>query len=405
MSHTKQNLSRCAVCKIDLKGKFVFIDDQIEQLLGDSKIKLFGKPLHDFLDSNSATILDSILNIRNNYETFYNATTLTFINKTNQAVSLKVVTTLNFIAGNPVNFQLIIDTESMSELSTPTYTVNEKETLDLIAKLDVEMLSDTNILVQYFHTLSKAESTSMYFANENKLDMVATSEPLNEEELVASTLVDTNSIHFDYAQSGAIYSFLNEKDVRTAIEKYKEAPNEFLMPLIISDGIRCMIRMNYPEDYDISELEKVFRQLLIASSIVEKVLSLQSEFSEDQDSVDLKFTIGFLESIKIPAFLTNSDGDIVGYNPVMRQFFSEKLLSGSYYKLFKSISSHNRKSILDSISDYVNSPFDDSQPTDKQFCVSLTKSVLKDMTVLKIGDKESDRSACFVFSPKPIRLK
>ncbi len=402
MSHTKQKLSRCAVCKIDLKGKFVFIDGQTEQLLGDSKVKLFGKSLHDFIDDNSSIILDDILNVRNNYETFYDATTLTFVSKANQSISLKVVTTLNFIAGNPVNFQLIIDTDESILPSAPVATVNEKETLELIANLDADTLSDTNILIKYFHTLSHAESTTMYFANENTLDMVATSESLSEEEKVSKTLAETSAIHFDYAESGEIYSFLNEKDVSKAIEKYKKAPNEFLMPLIISDGIRCMMRMKYQEDYDIAELEKVFRQLLLASSIVEKVLSLQSDLSDAQDSVDLKFTIGFLESIKIPAFLTNYDGDIVGYNPVMRDFFSEKLLSGSYYNLFKSISKHNRKSILDSISDYVNSPFGQSLPTEKQFSVSLTKSILKNMTILKIGDKESDRSACFVFAPKLI---
>lgn len=396
----KPELTRCAVCKIDLKGKFVFIDEQIEQLLGESKENLFGKPLHDFLDDNSVALLDSILNVRNNYETFYDTTTLNFINKENNLFCLKVVVTLNFIAGNPVNFQLIIDLENVPTQSIQSNSVNEKEMLDIISELDSETLSDTNILIKFFHQLSKADSTAMYFVNENQLDLVATSEGSDVEDIIEKTLTETSQIHFDYAESGKIYSFLDDNDVSSAIEKYKEAPNEFLMPLIISDGVICLMRMNYSSDSKIMQLEKIFRQLLIASSVVEKMLSFQEDISEIADSVDIKFTIGFLESINIPAFLTNQDGDIVGYNPSMKRYFSEELLNGSYYNLFMSLVVYNRKSLINSISDYINSPFESSQATEKHFNLSLNKSVLKKMTILKIGDKETDRSACFVFVPK-----
>ncbi len=400
MPHTKQGLSRCAVCKIDLKGKFVFIDEQIEQLLKESKENLFGKPLHDFLDENSAALLDTILNVRNNYETFYDTTTLNFINKENQLFCLKVVTTLNFIAGNPVNFQLIIDCENSISQPIQSYSVDEKEMLDIVSTLDAETLSDTHLLIKFFHNLSKADSSAMYFVNENQLELVTTSETSDLENIIERTLTETSQIHFDYAESGNVYSFLNEKDVSTAIETYKKAPNEFLMSLHLANDVSCLLRMNYPIDYKISQLEKIFRQLLLAVSVVEKILSLQNDLTPVEDSVDIKFTIGFLESIKIPAFLTNSEGDIIGYNPSMKLYFSEKQLNGSYFGIFKSLIKYNRKSLIDLIADHVNSPYNPSQPTEKQFNLFLNKSVMKKLTILKIGDKETDRSACFVLVPK-----
>ncbi len=396
MPQTKQVITRCAVCKIDLKGKFVFIDDLVEQLLGYSKENLFGKPLHDFLDKKSAAVLDDILNVRNNYESFYDTTILHFINKNNKSFCLKVVTSLNFIAGNPVNFQLIIDTENITTQTVSRDTIDEKEILDIISSLSTETLSDTNILIKFFHELSNADSTAMYLSNENQLELVATSEGSNIENIIEKTLTETSQIHFDYAESGKRYSFLNDKDVSLAIEKYQKAPNEFLLPLIISDGFRCLMRMNYPSTYNITRLEKIYKKLLLASSVVEKILTLQNEYGSAEDSVDIKFTIGFLESINIPAFLTNPEGDIIGYNPSMREYFSENILNGSYFNLFKSLTKHNKKNLIDSISDYVNSPFDPSQSSDKQFELFLSKTKVKKLTVLKIGDKETDRSACFV---------
>ena len=401
MPQVNQKVTRCAVCKVDLKGKFVFIDDQIEQLLGDSKENLFGKPLHDFLNSESSEILDNILNVRNNYETFFDATSLTFINKQNKSFCLHVIASLNFIAGNPVNFQLIIDIENVQgeSQSITQVPVSEKEMLSYIESVNSDIISDTTPMIQYFHKISQAERTEMYYANENTLDLVATSDESIDADDVEKVLARTEAIHFDYAESGKVYSFLNNNDVSSAIEKYKKAPNEFLIPLKISSDIRCMLRMTYPSEYNTTKLEKTFRQILVATGFLEKMMLLQSENADD-GSVDIKFTIGFLESIKIPVFLTDSEGEIVGYNPSMKKHFSEKQLNGGYFKLLKSLEKDNSVELIDAIADYVNSSYDPDQPTEKEFEISLEKDSKIILTVLKIGDRESDRSACFVFTTK-----
>ena len=39
---TQVETKRCAVGKIDLKGRLVYVDDSLEQLLGDQRENLFG---------------------------------------------------------------------------------------------------------------------------------------------------------------------------------------------------------------------------------------------------------------------------------------------------------------------------------------------------------------------------
>ena len=104
--------TRCAVCKIDLKGRFVYLDEKIESLLGYTKEELFGQSFLDFLDDSSKQLVEKLLAQRNHYETFFDTTRITAFNRSREALAMRAVVSLNFIAGNPVNYQLIIDCES-----------------------------------------------------------------------------------------------------------------------------------------------------------------------------------------------------------------------------------------------------------------------------------------------------
>ena len=58
-SHSEIGFKRCAVCKIDLKGRFVYIDERTEHLLGLTKEDLFGKNIIEFLDEPSQKLSNS----------------------------------------------------------------------------------------------------------------------------------------------------------------------------------------------------------------------------------------------------------------------------------------------------------------------------------------------------------
>ncbi len=42
----------CAVFKIDLRGRFVYIDDETEELLGLTREELFGKSIYEFISND-----------------------------------------------------------------------------------------------------------------------------------------------------------------------------------------------------------------------------------------------------------------------------------------------------------------------------------------------------------------
>ena len=99
----------CAVFKIDFKGRFVYIDDETEELFGLSREELFGKSLYEFISDESHSVLDAVLRRHNRYESFYEAAPLTIRDAAERLRRVMCVITLNFISGNPVNYQFILN--------------------------------------------------------------------------------------------------------------------------------------------------------------------------------------------------------------------------------------------------------------------------------------------------------
>ena len=100
---------RCAVIKIDFNGRFVYIDNLAERFFGLPSENLFGQSIKEYLDENSYTLLLSVLPAQKHYESFYEATRLVFIDARKDRREVDIIMSLNFIAGNPANYQIIIN--------------------------------------------------------------------------------------------------------------------------------------------------------------------------------------------------------------------------------------------------------------------------------------------------------
>ncbi len=98
----------CAVFKIDFRGRLVYIDDETEELFGFGREELFGKSLYEFIAPDSIDSIDEILKRRKRYESFYESLTLVLRLNSGEYRTFESVVTLNFITGNPVNFQFIL---------------------------------------------------------------------------------------------------------------------------------------------------------------------------------------------------------------------------------------------------------------------------------------------------------
>jgi len=153
---------RCAVFKIDLKGRFVYIDDETEELLGFPRDELFGRSIYEFISNDSHQILDRVLARRNRYESFYESLPLRVRAADGELRQFETVISLNFIAGNPVNYQLILVPSRIEKIS---FVPNlEREFLRLIDRADE--LTDFNVVAEHFCRVGGYAEAECYLPDE-----------------------------------------------------------------------------------------------------------------------------------------------------------------------------------------------------------------------------------------------
>ncbi len=141
----KTRASRCAVCKIDRKGRFVFLDAQTEKLLGLTQVELFGRPLTDFLDPDDHDVISQITGRFNHYETFFDATKVTVIDSHGSRIPVVAVCSLNFDAGSPVNIQIILSRDDRLQ-PEPSESHEVPSSFSLASTFSsVDLLGRTNI--------------------------------------------------------------------------------------------------------------------------------------------------------------------------------------------------------------------------------------------------------------------
>ena len=105
---TQIQVKRCAVCKIDRKGRFILADHEAEKLFGLSEVKLFGQPFVDFLVPSDRNAVQQMTEDRNPYETVYDAARLTIVDAHGHTIPAMVILSVNFGGGNPANYQIVI---------------------------------------------------------------------------------------------------------------------------------------------------------------------------------------------------------------------------------------------------------------------------------------------------------
>jgi len=165
---------RCAVVKIDFNCRFVYVDAPAERLLGLPSENLFGRNIKEFLDEGAHTHLLSLLPSQNHYESFYEATRLTFIDARGDRHEQDIIISLNFIAGNPANYQLIINL--LNDYST---TDEEEASADRIPQLLLDFIAGTKEvpdwrrLCELFESEADIYQAGLYFCRNNDLNLLA----------------------------------------------------------------------------------------------------------------------------------------------------------------------------------------------------------------------------------------
>jgi len=401
---TSVNLHRCALCKIDLKGKIVYVDDKIETLLGYSKEELFGKSFSDFLDKSSKALIDQLLSQRNNYEIFYDAVDLTIMNRDKKAINTRAVLSLNFINGNPVNFQLIIDPLKLFPQQSAHFDSSDVFKLLVEELAELETPVDIKQFLQIFIKFTDASQACLYLITKDKLEPRSCAGNDNSAEFVFKSIASPTALHKHVAHSGENYSFVDQLAVQKVIERYGHAPNEFVARIELDDDRAYLLRLIFADNFDSQKAKVSIKNAHIALRLMKNIMTHQIlDGNEGQDETyDIKFTIGFLDALGIPAFLCDKNGDIIGYNPSMLHIFDKEQLNGSYIDVVKSVSAFNFPNVEKTIIDYINSSYQEGLEPDFKIKIKLSDNYYAHLTILKISDTDNDLSSCFVFVPEVI---
>ncbi len=231
----------CAVFKIDLKGRFVYIDDETEELFGSSREELFGKSLYDFITPETHRQLDAVFQRHSRYELFFESVPL-MIHTESGMQQLDAVVTVNFISGNPVNHQFILKLSETSPIE-PTSSW-ERMFLDVLLGGPEEI--DFNHLASACSSASGYSTAECYIADSRSaLKMVGAFPPNNPGHTAPAYLEKCRETGEDR------FSFRPGDVARH--EGFGDGRSEALLFLWYNGGKNLVIRLTGPHEYHPSD--------------------------------------------------------------------------------------------------------------------------------------------------------
>lgn len=146
------DISPCPVCKIDRRGRFVFINDEFEHVFGYSPENIHGKAIGEYVVEQSLQVIEHLLGNFSHCQSSYDVTKLVLIDSDRILIPCHVIFTLNFIGGNPVNVQMILlpiaADEGIAEIESSPDSQDNPEYDRPMEPADSRFLGDALSLVQ-----------------------------------------------------------------------------------------------------------------------------------------------------------------------------------------------------------------------------------------------------------------
>ncbi|MDF1544864.1 MAG: PAS domain-containing protein [bacterium] len=395
-------LRRCAVCKIDLKGRFVYIDEEIENLLGFTKEELFGKSISDFLHGESQLLIESVLTHRNHYESFYDATEITVVDRHKTAISTTAIISLNFIAGNPVNYQLIINREDVNPAVKERSVELDRNEQFLISLLDMKSVQDMNEVAEQLRQFILAESVYVYLISENDLEPRACSSSFEQGDFSFESIPAPNDLHRAVAASGETYDNSDESSVRKAVELLGEAPGGLICRCEFGPGSAYLFCVHFDPESDFGNTSEARKKLEIGLNLIERLIHAEKSSASDDQNVDVKFTVGFLDSLGIGAALIGEEGQIAGYNPSCMSLLETESLSGNYADLLELLAADNSETQLSQLHSFMGGEAGPDSGADLEMEVVCPDGHRANLTVLRFSFDTADKSCCITLVPQSV---
>lgn len=212
-----------------MKCRFVYVDDGVERLVGFTREELFGKSFLDFIDEPDRAHFSRILEHRNHFESNFDITSIHILSRDGHRIPAEVVVSLNFIAGNPVNFQIIIDSGCTGDTVTRT-TVSRPDYRHFIDRL-LSATPDS-------YAADALDALYEYLGDDHCLIYQVSGEqiePLHWRSKAPETGIAVAQVPQGLlawvAMSDESYAGLDPDSARRAVEKCGYAPTEYIQKL------------------------------------------------------------------------------------------------------------------------------------------------------------------------------
>ncbi len=388
-------LCRCAECKIDLRGRFVFVDDETETLLGRPREELFGQPITDVLDRSSQDVIDHILAVRNHYETHFDYAPLTLISKNGRQLPVDATISLCFNSGNPVNYQLILKPHS-GQVRTTVDNETGLATEEFVERcLALEPTARYRQLAELLREFAAAEQVAIYLVAEDHLEPRAGAGKDSDSPFVFDSIPAVNDLHQRVALTDEEYAFTDPDNARMALDTDGVAPPEYVTLVSVEDDV-CLLRFLFNSAASSDVQEQAVMRARLSRRLVGHLFNKRPDPSEtDGLDINVQFTIGFLSSLGIGAFLTDAAGRIIGYNPALADMLGEVGLGETCHD-FVSLLEDGENAGLAALLD--RSPTDESGESRVEVTLPSGEHCL--MVVIRLSDDVADHSACWVLMRK-----
>ena len=367
----RARISRCAVCKIDQKGRFVFADEEAERLFGAAQVELFGRPLRDSLEPEDHEVIDEITGGFSRFETRYDTTHVTFVDQLGKRVPASVIVSQNFIAGNPVNYQIVIKRDSLDQDSrTPgAELIDDGQFFEFLLQFDSNR--QTQELVDRVQQYTSAEKIGLF-------DLA--SEP---PALVA----------------GAGMSKKTQDQWNDGGKSGKDSPYEASATLEIGSE-SYLLRAQFESPRRARGVRPDLSRINLTLALIQRLVGTGRPVSAN--AIEDSPVIGLLDRVGVGVVCFDSRGEITEANDSARLLFDEYGIAKSIPGLIATLGEKNDSPVGDMIASYLDTCNEVSSAPDLALALRMPSSENARLTVIRTAPGSDDLSGYFVFQPMPL---
>ena len=348
---------RCGVCKIDRKGRIVYVDSEGENLFGGTQVELFGRPLTDFLVAEDQPLLDEITSQFNHYETFYDSARVTLIDSHGKRRRASLVISLNFDAGNPVNFQVIINPRP--EPQTDQNQPSEIEIADsLFTRIFKQPPSEANLdLAQEINKYIRADAVQFFRTDQGPWQLLA--------QTPEGVFVDPN------------------------ITPTAEAE------IALSDDFHLVMRTAYAHEIPASEKERIDNRTHLVAQMLSRLMISPMPEMQGSTAFSLASThsvVDLLGFMQVGAALIGSDGSIEDANQPFDEFVGHKTSSQDLTHIAESLSSPRHSEIETVVLNYLETSTQFEAPPHMQLTIRGHNGARAAFSLVRLAPGSEDLS-------------